>query len=222
VAMPGERQKRLLWGAAQAYRKSLPGSPGQEYLEGRGLWSPQLASLGIGYVANPHESHEHYRGWLSIPYLRWSPRAKWTCVSIRFRCIRDHDHAAHNHGKYLSSEGDSPHLYNARALLDDRPDIGMAEGEFDTQAVMLGGLPCVGIPGVKAWEKHWWDAFEGYENVYLFVDGDEAGREFAHKVVKRALTNVHCIYADEGEDANSMKQKYGADWFHERMVKRDS
>lgn len=218
--MPSVKQKKSLWEAASTYRMSLPGSPGEEYLRGRGLWDDRLKSLGLGYVAEPLPGHDWYKGWLAIPYLRWSPRLKWTCVSIRFRCIEDHDHG--KHGKYMSNEGDSPHLYNAYALLEDRPDIAITEGEFDAMSVILGGLPAVGVPGVKSPEKHWWDPFEGYETVYLFVDNDDDGQgvDFAREV-KRTLTNVVPIMADKGEDANSMAQKYGFDWYRERLKKDD-
>lgn len=220
MAMPSGRQKKFLWEAASRYRTSLPGSPGEEYLRERGLWDESLRSLGLGYVAEPLPGHEWYQNWLAIPYLRYSPRSKWTCVSIRFRCL-DKEHGDHKdpdlkHGKYMSNEGDAPHIYNAQALLEDRPDIGIAEGEFDAQSVILGGLPAVGFPGVKSWEKHWLDPFEGYETVYLFVDNDDAGIEFSRKI-RRALTNVQLIMADKGEDANSMMLKYGADWYLPRM-----
>lgn len=214
--MPSEKQRAFLWEQAQTYRKALPGSPGEEYLRGRGLSDDRLASLGVGYVQDPPLEHEHYQGCLAIPYMRWSPRSQWSCISMRFRCISSHEHKDFNHGKYMSNDGDSPHLYNARELLKDRLDIGLTEGEFDAQSVILGGLPAVGIPGTQTAEKWWWDAFEGYENVYLFVDGDEAGKKFAREV-RRVLGNVRFIEADHGMDANDMMLKYGAGWYQERL-----
>lgn len=174
--------RRSLREATLQYSAALPGSPAEEYLRTRGLEFNGIERYALGYVDDPMPGHESYQGMLTIPYLR-----PGDCCSIRFRCIEDHDHAGH--GKYNTTPGDKPWLYNTAALGGDW--VGIAEGEFDAITASRV-VPTVGVPGVSSWQPSWDRLFEGYQRILVFVDGDEPGRKFARELSVR-LDNVRRI-----------------------------
>lgn len=155
-----------------------------------------------------------YRGYLAIPYLRWSQDQVWSVVSIRFRCIQDHDHKGH--GKYMTLAGDRPRLYNTLALLKDSPRIAITEGEIDAITAQVCGIPAVGAPGAQSWQQHFREPFLGYREVFVLADGDEAGMQFA-RTIAGSLPNAKIIPSPEGQDVNSFVLDKGPDALLERL-----
>ena len=143
---------------------------------------------------------------LSIPYIRQTASGKYTFVSIRFRCIVDHDHKGH--GKYMTLPGDRPRMFNTSALLGAESEVGISEGELDAITASLCGIPTVGIPGATSWQPHFVQPFEGYETVFIFADGDEPGMKFATTVAK-TLPNSKIIPCPDGMDVNSLVLRDG-------------
>lgn len=187
------------------YHGALAGSPAEPYLAGRGL--DEIAPFHLGYVADPLPGHEQYRGMLAIPYIRYNGRTG-SVATMRFRCIRDGcEH--HGHGKYNSAHGDHPRLYNTVAFLDNEDRIGVCEGEIDAITASVAGVPTVGVQGADAWQPHFAEPFKGYETVFVFADGDDAGRKFARSVAKSIDTDTRIVQFDQGEDVNSFCLKYG-------------
>ncbi|BBC53852.1 putaive DNA primase [Mycobacterium phage PP] len=142
-----------------------------------------------------------YRGFLSIPYLRWSREHGWLVVSVRYRCIQDHDHKGH--GKYMTAAGDQPWLFNTIACLRDTPSIAITEGELDAITAQACGLPAVGVPGADMWKPYMRELFLGYRDVFILADGDDAGTKFANTVAKM-LSNSRVIPMPPGQDVNSL------------------
>lgn len=202
-------QRDYLREATTRYLRALPGSPAEEYLASRGLGDKEVTTrFMLGYVDDPLPGHEMHRGSLAIPYLRWSVGHGWAVVSIRFRCIKDHEHVGH--GKYMTQAGDRPRLYNTLALLPQEPNIAITEGELDAISAQLSGVPAVGVPGAESWQPHFREPFLGYETVFVLADGDEPGMRFANTVAK-TLPNAKVIPMPEGEDVNSIYTKHGAE-----------
>lgn len=168
----------------------------------------------LGFVDDPLPGHEMYRGYMAIPYLRWSQEHGWAVVSIRFRCITEHDHKGH--GKYMTLAGDRPRLYNTLALLKDSPTIAITEGEIDAITAQVAGVPAVGVPGAQAWQSYFREPFLGYREVFILADGDEPGMQFAHTVA-RELPNAKVIPMPPGEDVNSLVISKGKHALIERM-----
>ena len=213
-----ESHKNFLREATLAYQTQLPGSPGEEYLGKRGLVWPsikdKMSRFTLGYVKDPLPGHEMFKGFLAIPYLRWSHDHPWAVVSIRFRCIDDHDHKGH--GKYMTVAGDRPRLFNTLALLRDSPQIAVTEGEVDAITAQVCGVPAVGVPGAQAWQPHFKEPFLGYQSVYVLADGDEAGMVFANTVAA-SLPNAKIIPMPPGEDVNSLVASKGKEALLERI-----
>lgn len=203
-----ESQRAYLWEATTKYRESLPGSPGEEYLDSRGI--PTGTTFGLGYVDEPLPGHEMYRGCLAIPYLRWSQWRKWSVASIRFRRLDG------GNPKYMTMPGDKPRLYNTHALTRYSKDMAITEGEIDAVTAELAGIPTVGVPGAQMWKPYFRELFMGYRNVNILADGDEPGMEFAKQVAK-TLPNARIIPMPDGEDVNSLVVTQGKEALLERI-----
>lgn len=213
-----ESQRNFLRVATEKYHANLRGSPAEDYLQTRGLGFKStreaLDRFNLGYVNDPLPGHEIFKGFLAIPYLRWSQDQVWSVVSIRFRCIEDHDHKGH--GKYMTVAGDRPRLYNTLALLKDSPRIAITEGELDAITAQVCGIPAVGAPGSQSWQNHFREPFLGYRDVFVLADGDEAGMQFA-RTVASSLPNAKIIPFPEGHDVNSYVLTQGPEALLERL-----
>ncbi|WP_367138924.1 toprim domain-containing protein [Saccharothrix sp. HUAS TT1] len=195
------------------------GSPAEEYLASRGFLSlnasGKLERFRLGYVSDPLPGHQMYAGWLAIPYLRWSPGQKWSVVTMRFRCLRDHDHDEHG-GKFMSHTGGGVRLFNTISMLGEHDEIAICEGEPDTITAELCGIPAVGVPGVQTWRPYFRRLFLGFRKVFVLADGDKPGMEFARKV-ESSLPNALIVPMDDREDVSSTVQVQGPSVLLERM-----
>lgn len=214
-----QSQRRFLQEATDRYSGSLPGSPAEEYLATRGLTHPsiaeQMSRFQLGYVAEPLPGHEMHRGSLAIPYRRLLLESgEWTVVSIRFRCIQNHEHQGH--GKYMTVAGDRPRLYNTPTLLTDRDTIAICEGEIDAITTQLCGIPAVGVPGAESWQRHYRELFLGFARVVVLADGDEAGHRFADTVAK-TIPRSQVISCPPGSDVNDLVVNQGRQALLERI-----
>lgn len=209
-----ESQRNWLKASTAKYHAALPGSPAEEHLRERGLDPDEISRFRIGFVGEPEPGHEKYRGRIAIPYLRRSIQGGWTVVTIRFRTLDPENKRT----KYLDLSGElgKPRLYNTVDAIDHQQFVSITEGEFDALSASVNGVPAVGVSGATKWRPHWTEVFSGYETVYVLSDGDEAGQNFADLVAKN-LNNARNIPMDDGEDVNSMIQKYGVDKIKERM-----
>lgn len=187
--------------ATTRYERSLPESPAADHLENRNLYWPELVEeFRLGFVDDPLPGHKKYEGMLAIPYLRRSENDEGMTVSIRFRCLNDHEHIGH--GKYNTVHGDRPRMFNTNSLVNYDDFVCITEGEMDAISLHKVGAPAVGIPGAQAWREYFEPPFWGYKNVYVFTDGDQAGDEFGQTIVER-LSNAKLIPCPEGHDVNS-------------------
>lgn len=211
-----DAQRKYLREATKRYNRSLEGSPDAvAYLERRGLGDPNVSKyFQLGFVDDPLLGHEMYRGFLAIPYLRPPNGDEISVVSIRFRCIRDHEHKGH--GKYMTVAGDRPRLYNTSALMRRSPTIAITEGEIDAISLHTCRIPTVGVPGTQAWAPHFREPFLGYREVFILADGDEPGMQFATTVAK-TLPNAKVIPSPAGEDINSILANHGESALLERL-----
>jgi DNA primase len=134
--------------------------------------------------------------------MRFSPWRGWSVASIRFRSIDE------SGSKYMTVAGDTPRLYNTRALTLNTDRMVLTEGEADCITAELCGLPAVGVPGVQTWKPYYRELFLGYREVLILADGDEPGVLFANTVAK-ALPNARVIQMPQGQDVNSLVMKEG-------------
>lgn len=186
--------KESLAEAASRYSEALDEST-LEYLEKRGI-DPELAkNFQLGLVADPIPGHERYRGRLAIPFLGRDDQV----YGMRFRTIQVDDGP-----KYLGIQGVPTRLYNLRHIhVPEVPFMCITEGEIDSISLVAAGFHSVGVCGADSWKRHHPRLFAGFERVYVFGDGDEAGRKFSRQVVGSIPSGVE-IVLPEGQDVNSI------------------
>lgn len=171
----------------------------------------------LGYVgSDPSPGHEFMEHRLSIPYI--TPTG---IVQIRFRAIPE-DGVPGNpevSPKMLSVANSGTMLYNTRDLLDSNPTVAICEGEPDTWSARMLGIPAVGIPGAKAWEKikNVRRAFR-FRKVIILADNDDKGEglELA-QTIQADIRNARIILMPEGHDVNSFVRDNGLDALKEKI-----
>jgi DNA primase len=172
-------QREALEEAVSAYQSQLTAGAAR-YLMGRGIEQEVADTFRVGEVVDPAPGHERFVGMLSIPYLD----REGAPVSIRFRCIRDHDHREHYHGKYNSMTGEPARLFNVAAIHRAADEIHLAEGEFD--AIVLDTVfgSAVGVPGANSWLGRHRRMLAGFSRIWVWADPDAAGAELMNKVAR--------------------------------------
>lgn len=214
-----DTQKKFLEESTRQYRQSLRGSPAEAYLTQRGLVGDVVDRFRLGYVDEPLPGHEYQRGRLAIPYLRWSPGQGWCVITMKFRCLEDHEGTckdAHPKvGKYTSHTGGGLHIYNTLAVIESHHDIAICEGELDAVTSTMCGIPAVALPGTESWQPHFGRIFKGYRNVWMFADADDEkgqGRNFAEKLAQDPFlkqVSFKIVPMPEGFDVNSAYLEFG-------------
>lgn len=160
----------------------------------------------MGVVKDPAVGHETYENRLAIPYI-----TKAGVVDIRFRAMDNSE------PKYLGFPGAETRLYNVNAYFEASDWICVCEGEIDTITLSVIGLPAMGVPGVKNLKPHHYRILSDFDKVYVFSDGDQAGKDFA-KDIARKISGVVAVTLPDNEDVNSLYSKVGPDWFNERLA----
>jgi DNA primase len=201
------QRRELLAQATERYSEALVGSAAEEYLSTRGIPAEVSRRFQLGFVSDPLEGHERFRGRLAIPYL--TPTGT---VGMRYRALGDQE------PKYDSEAGQRTALFNVRDLHRSEPWIAVCEGELDT-VVMSGvvGVPAVGIPGVEHWNKSggiWSRLLQDYETVFIACDSDKAGQK-ATKQIAAMVENP--VVLDIRGDVNEMVLAEGPEALLEMM-----
>lgn len=194
----------MLEQATSHYQRAIHLAEG--YLTSRGLSLKDAEDFRLGVVIQPLVGHEQYEGRLSIPYI--TPAG---VVDIRFRAIN------HEEPKYLGLPGSETRLYNVGAYFKAGDWIAVCEGEIDTITLTKIGIPAVGVPGVNAIKAHHYRILQDFDRIYVFADGDQAGKEFIKDLARR-ISNVTPVHIPEGEDVNSILVKQGSDWFQGKVA----
>lgn len=168
-----------------------------DWVARRGLTEETATGFRLGVVEDPLPGHNGYRGRIAIPFIN----ANEQVVQLRFRCAQPH--SCDGHPKYLGEPGDDVRLFNTRALTNPVIDLHLCEGEIDCMILTQLGFNAVAVPGVGAWHGRHVQLMHGYRRVYVWGDGDQAGRDFARRVhddVRHAIA----VPLPDGEDINSL------------------
>ncbi len=212
MAQLSREQRESLETTVSQYAEHLDDAA--EWLAGRGIEMENARYEGLGVVRNPPAIHEQYEGRLSIPYL-----TDFGPVAISFRCMQDHSCKEAGHGKYLKPKNQETTLYGVRSFDDATDWIGVTEGELDSLILRQMGIPAVAVPGATSWKEHWVNVFEDLSRIYVFADGDDAGRKMLGVFRDKLSMPVLKVTLPEGEDVNSTFLKYGAEGILKRIKK---
>ncbi len=209
--MPSEKSKRSLRVAALSYHAQLKqDDEAMRYLtEDRKFTKEAIAHFGLGVVRQPEGGHETFLNRISFPYVTVGG-----VTSIRFRYLGDHKLSGAQ--KFLGQIGNSARLYNVTSILD-QAKVYVCEGETDTVAAWMAGLPAVGVPGVTSWKPPFARVFMNREVVVL-ADNDDSGegKKFADQIY-RSLDGCDTILMDRGYDVARYAAEFGIDKLREKV-----
>lgn len=198
-------QREMLEEAVASYEESID-VHAAAYLLGRGIEEETAATFRLGVVSDPYPGHERFRGWLAIPYLDRHGKP----LSIRFRCMEQHNHRDYYHGKYMSITDEPSRVFNIGAIHRAGTEIHVTEGEFDAVILNQLGLPAVAIPGASGFQGHHRRMLAGFSRTWVWGDPDEAGADFTNRVcrmlrsakgVRLRLGDVTDTYLMGGDEA---------------------
>jgi DNA primase len=197
---------RYLDKASKAYHHQLQTRNGslddlngiRDYLISHGIFDKRIRDrYRLGVVGKPMTGDERFKGMLAIPYL-----SRAGVKAIKFRNLNG------GKPKYAQHSGQSSRLYNVAAFFNAGDAIGIAEGEIDAIcATERLNIPTMGIPGAEMWAANraiWTPIFKNFTTVYIFRDGDDAGRELADAVSSSLKWRARVIDPPDGEDVGSM------------------
>lgn len=208
MAMLSNVQRKSLERATLSYAENL--LEAEEYLQGRGIALEVARSVGLGVVRDPIPGHDHLVGRLSIPYL-----TDYGPVNMNFRCIQAHDCKLSGHQKYMTWSGLEATLWGVQFLDQAGDTIAVAEGEIDALSSNIAGVPCVGISGAEKWKEHWNNVFEDFARVYVWQEGDEAGKRFGDMLVRE--TGAIRLALPATQDVNSTLVGQGPEALRSRI-----
>jgi DNA primase len=138
--------------------------------------------------------HDRFRGFLAIPYLDKNGQP----LTIRFRCLADHDHRELGHGKYMSQPDDIPRMFNVGAIHRAGDEIHVTEGELDALILTRIGLEAVAIPGAHLWKPRHRIMLSGFNRIWVWGDPDDAGADLVNKIT-RSLVRARGIRLRDGD-----------------------
>jgi DNA primase len=147
----------------------------------RGIGRDEALAFRLGIVADPAPGHEKYRGMLAIPYLGRDGQP----LTVRFRCLSEHNHRDYFHGKYNTIKDDIPRMFNVGAVHQAGEEIHVTEGELDAIILNKIGLPAVAIPGANMWFGRHRRMLAGFNRVWTWADPDDAGAELTGKITRQ-------------------------------------
>lgn len=201
-------RRKFLDRATSSYYDQLGGSPAADYLKSRGIPGTTAQLFRLGYVGEPKEGHEQFKGWVSIPYI-----TPFGVVAVRFRNLGTEG------PKYLQESGTRSPLFNVRDLHRPEPHVAICEGEFD--AIILSGLcgvPAVAVPGVSHWETNadvWKRLFEDYERVFVVMDPDKPGQDMAKRIMADVVSDPANIVLPA--DVNDTYLTFGPEFIRAKL-----
>ncbi|MEU5433800.1 topoisomerase [Streptomyces sp. NPDC020719] len=187
--------------ATSTYQAALTADAAR-YLLDRGIGREEAVTHRLGVVGDDaFPGHEKYRGMLAIPYLGrdGSP------LTIRFRCLEEHDHRSLGHGKYATIKDDLPRMYGVDSVHAAGSELDVTEGEFDRMILRKIGFHAVAIPGAALWLPRHRRMLAGFNTVRVWGDPDDAGAEFTNKIC-RSLRSAKAVRLRVGDVTETYMQ----------------
>jgi len=207
--------------------RPIMGTPGADYLAGRGIAVEVADQCGVRYcpdlsglwkladlekikaagLTSLYVFQKVGLPFLAFPYIR---RGRPTF--IKTRCLLSKDEADRRQvPRFLNTGGTVPCLWNHDAIAG-AVEILIAEGELDALAAIGKGFVAVGLPGWSHWKDVWTKDFMGTD-VILVMDADEAGKKGTADIAKRFMrAGLSCprqLVLAKGKDLNELLQSFG-------------
>jgi len=198
----------------------IASSTARKYAESRNLdWK----SLEIGYNTFKNSKFNYLRGCITFPLKN----EKGDIVSLYGRSIRDNDKAKHYYTK------------NRIGLYPGYPNRGtkkliLTESVIDTASLLNNKeitesyalLSLYGTNGLTAEHIHAIQQIESLEELILFFDGDQSGKEANLKHAKYlksmfSETTIRIVQTPDGTDINELAQSHKPELFTDLLNKAE-
>jgi len=200
----------------------IQGTPGADYLEGRGIAAAAASQYGVRYcpdltglwaladretikaagLASLYVFQKAGLPVLAFPYIHQGQP-----VFIKTRCLLAKAEADRREvPRFLNTGGAVPCLWNHDAVAG-ADQVMICEGEIDALSAIAAGFVAVGLPGWSHWKDAWTRDFAGKE-VILVLDADDAGQKGTADIASRfSQVGLPCprqLILDAGTDLNDL------------------
>ena len=179
----------------------------QAYAREKGFDSSYLSQLGLTECRNGGIQ------CLRIPYYRDDRE-----VGIRLRSKAAGGNRVMRWEKGTRAKG---LLYGENRIPTWKEDILIVEGESDCHTAWLFGIPCIGVPGVDAWDdERIGSVLTGFDRIDVVVEPDQGGQTFLRHARNSQLAKKMCaVTLGEHKDLNDLFLAVGSDLFPEHLKK---
>ena len=213
------------------------GTPGADYLEGRGIAADIAAACHVRFcsdlaglwtladkkvIKDAGLSSLYTFQKVGIPFLAFPYMIHGKPVFIKTRCLLSKAEADKLEvTRFLNTGGSVPCLWNHDAIAASGRVI-ITEGEIDALSYIVMEQVAVGLPGWSHWKDAWIRDFIGKE-VILDLDADAAGQkgtaDIASRFQKAGLPCPKTMARPKGtKDANELLQSFMKDGKTERRI----
>jgi len=145
----------------------------QIYAASKGLPETFLKELGI------YQTRYNNLPALAMPY----PRADNSEPQIKFRV------ALSGKSKTKWKKGHKACLYAEHKIIGYQHYVIVAEGESDTQTLILAKYNAVGLPGSGGWKEEYVELFSHIPIVYFVIEPDDGGRNLLRDLTASAIAS---------------------------------
>jgi twinkle protein len=118
-----------------------------------------------------------------------------------------------NGKKVWTSKGGRKTLFGWQALPENARKVVITEGEIDALTLASAGLPALSIPygagnqSQSDWIENDFDDLERFEEIYVWMDADEAGEKTAETIAERlGIERCRIVKTPGHNDINEMLQ----------------
>jgi len=187
------------------------------YLAGeRGLGWDVLRQWGVGYLPlvsrldpNSGKMREIKGPWILFPYFVLDG-GKRVLTNIKYLHVeRRKDPKSGKLRRFTFQEKNAePTLFGWHTIPPDARSVTITEGEIDAITVSQWGWPALSVPagagtGDKLqWIEHDWERLERFDEIFICMDADEAGRSSVPELMKRLGTHRCRVVNLPHKDAN--------------------
>jgi len=196
---------KLLDRRLTSYEAQFEGSPGQKYINGRGLSNETARYFRLGWTGVPEPEDSHLSNRVTIPYN------KPACVtSIRYRAIEPEQKPKIQGLTGIAAK----QLFNTSALYGS-DEVFICEGEIDAMTMTQAGYAAVGVAGVSNWDPAWARIFR-MRKVIVVADNDDAGQgEGLAREIQSVINDCSMLALPDGHDLNSFYCESGEEALHD-------
>lgn len=166
-----------------------------DYIQLRGISEPTMAYVGLA-MDKDNVVFEYYNQYGELEANKYRPAKKYL----------------KGEAKQFWWKGSTDALFNMQNIDITKPLV-ICEGEFDCVALVEAGFKNVVSPKAGAKSYEWidknWDWLKQFEDITLWYDNDNAGKEGVQTIASRLENCTKVVYCTIANDINEVLVKFG-------------